>query len=221
MKSILPILSFVVVLASCSTAYKSGQTPDDVYFSPVPPKVEHTQNEEKEVREEKRQTEEYSAYEDDRYLRMKVRDRSRWSSLDDYYRDPYAYTYSGCYCNCNVNPRLYWSYHNSPYNYNVVISNPRAPIYSKPRTFNLGSYSTTNTNTSTKSPSQSRRTYSTPVRVNTSSNNAGNTLRDIFRSTDNSSSNSNSSSTSKPSTSSSSSSSSSSTNNGNAPVRRF
>ena len=34
MKSALPVLASVLILASCSTAYKSGQTPDDVYYSP-------------------------------------------------------------------------------------------------------------------------------------------------------------------------------------------
>lgn len=29
-------LAFITVLMSCSTAYKTGQTPDDVYFSPAP-----------------------------------------------------------------------------------------------------------------------------------------------------------------------------------------
>ena len=30
------IVGLVVVLGSCSSAYRTGQTPDDVYFSPVP-----------------------------------------------------------------------------------------------------------------------------------------------------------------------------------------
>ncbi|MGN6193323.1 MAG: hypothetical protein ACTHOB_00180 [Ginsengibacter sp.] len=34
-KHLLPV-AFAVVLASCSTAYRSGQTPDDVYYSPAP-----------------------------------------------------------------------------------------------------------------------------------------------------------------------------------------
>ena len=220
MKTVLPILSALVLLTSCSTVYKTGQTPDDVYFSPTPPKEEYTKQEEKEeVREERRQEDEYNAYTEDRYIRMKVRDRERWSKLDDYYRDPYAYTYSGCYCNCNVNPRLYWSYHNSPYGPNVVITNHRAPIYSKPRTFNLGSYYPQSSGNAKTASSQNRRTYTTPVRVNTSSSNAGNTLRDIFRSSDSAPAKSNSSSSS--SSSSNSSSKPAPTNNGNAPVRRF
>lgn len=32
---ILPIISTVLILSSCSTAYKSTQTPDDVYYSPA------------------------------------------------------------------------------------------------------------------------------------------------------------------------------------------
>jgi len=41
MKSFLPLLSLTLVFASCTTAYKSGQTPDDVYFSPERPQAEY------------------------------------------------------------------------------------------------------------------------------------------------------------------------------------
>ncbi|RYZ23968.1 MAG: hypothetical protein EOO10_20725, partial [Chitinophagaceae bacterium] len=34
MKLYLPLIASALVLASCSTAYKTGQTPDDVYYSP-------------------------------------------------------------------------------------------------------------------------------------------------------------------------------------------
>jgi hypothetical protein len=223
MKAVLPILSAVILLTSCSTVYKTGQTPDDVYFSPAPPKVEYSKDDEKEEsRQEKRQEDEYNAYSEDRYLRMRVRDRARWSRLDDYYRDPYAYTYSGCNCNCDVNPRLYWGYHYSPYGPNVVIVNPNTPVYSKPRTFNLNSYYPANTNTGKSTATGTRRTYTTPVRANTSSNNVGSTLRDIFRSSDSApAKSSNSSSSSSNSTNNNNSSRSTPTNNGNAPVRRF
>ena len=41
MKSFLPLLSLALVFASCSTAYKTGQTPDDVYYSPERPQAEY------------------------------------------------------------------------------------------------------------------------------------------------------------------------------------
>ncbi|MEY4628736.1 MAG: hypothetical protein RLZZ595_1062, partial [Bacteroidota bacterium] len=35
MKRIILVLSLATTMVGCSTAYRSGQTPDDVYFSPV------------------------------------------------------------------------------------------------------------------------------------------------------------------------------------------
>ena len=50
MKSYLPLLSLVLVFASCSTAYKTGQTPDDVYFSPERQRDEYVRVEKKDDR---------------------------------------------------------------------------------------------------------------------------------------------------------------------------
>jgi hypothetical protein len=219
MKRFLPLLSLVFLVTSCSTTYKSGQTPDDVYFSPARPVDDNVKSED---REEKYNKEENSyAYDDDRYLRLKIRNRDRWSEFDDYYRDPYAYTYKGCYCNCNYNPRLYWSNYYTPYGPKYVIYNPKTVVYSQPRSTNLHVFDNRGT-TSTKQPSTQTKTYNTPSTKRTVSTDAGNTLRDIFRGSDNSSNSSSQPSKSSGSSSSSSSSSgSSSTNNGNAPVRKF
>ncbi len=76
---ILLLCVLVTALGSCTTMYKSGQTPDDVYFSPsreVPAYVE-TDN-----RREDRYSQQ-DEYLDDRYLRMKSMNRSRWSAFDD------------------------------------------------------------------------------------------------------------------------------------------
>ncbi|MEJ7767822.1 MAG: hypothetical protein WKF89_08420 [Chitinophagaceae bacterium] len=53
----------VIALTSCSTAYKMGQTPDDVYFSPA---------------KERQQSEEYvaSRRDDDRYQGSQRRNES-------------------------------------------------------------------------------------------------------------------------------------------------
>jgi hypothetical protein len=70
----------VLFLTSCSTAYRAGQTPDDIYFSPGKTVgVEDNRN--------NRNREEYQEYmgsQDDAYLRRKVANRSRWSSIDDF-----------------------------------------------------------------------------------------------------------------------------------------
>ncbi|MBV9987268.1 MAG: hypothetical protein JO301_06285 [Chitinophagaceae bacterium] len=72
----------ITFLSSCSTAFKSGQTPDDVYYSPG---REIAAAKEDEVRKQDQAAyQEYISSQDDRYLRMKVANHSRWSSLDDY-----------------------------------------------------------------------------------------------------------------------------------------
>ncbi|RYY84555.1 MAG: hypothetical protein EOO15_19090 [Chitinophagaceae bacterium] len=88
MKPVLPILALTLAVASCTTPYKSGQTPDDVYYSPGRPEREYVQVDER--RDERPQPE----TREDRYLRLRVRNRDRWSQFDDYYNDPYAYRYS-------------------------------------------------------------------------------------------------------------------------------
>ena len=42
-QSITLLVLTVAVLSSCTTAYKTGQTPDDVYFSPVHKQAEYVQ----------------------------------------------------------------------------------------------------------------------------------------------------------------------------------
>lgn len=94
----------LLVLSSCSTAYKAGQTPDDVYYSPGRELTGDRKQEEK----SKRQQEQYDQYissADDRYLRMKVANYNRWSSLDDY-----SYWYDSRYDFC---PTTYSAY--NPY----------------------------------------------------------------------------------------------------------
>src|SRR5215204_1261969 len=109
MKSFLLILSLSLVFTSCSTAYKSGQTPDDVYFSPERPRAEYVRvDDDEEDRYDRGQSNssnnDYYNYEEERYLRMKVRNRQRWSYLDN---DFYSY-----------NPYIYrnYNYYNSPWN---------------------------------------------------------------------------------------------------------
>ena len=85
------------LLSGCSTAFKAGQTPDDVYYSPGREIASV-----KEEKKEKIQQEEYKEYissQDDRYLRMKVANRNRWNSLDnfEYWNDS---RYDFCNCNC-------------------------------------------------------------------------------------------------------------------------
>lgn len=224
MKQFLPLFSLVIVFGSCTTAYKSGQTPDDVYFSTAKQKEEYVRVEKDDDRQYKGSKDDY-AYDDDRYLRMKVRNRDRWAYLDDYYRDPYAYTYNRRYYYnemCCCNPRTYWNDYYNPYSTRVVYINPKVPTINRPRTYNLHVFDTPGANTNPKMSGTKSRSYANP-RNTESARNTGNELRDIFRpSTDNYSKTSSSSSgSSSGSNSNSNSSSNKSSGSTNAPARKF
>lgn len=117
-KNFLLLSGFIMVLASCTTAYKTGQTPDDVYSSPAPPEEEYVKTKKTDERRYRNyDDEEYEDYDDydDRYLRMKVRNRNRWSELDDWY------FYGGRY---NFSYYNNWGYWNDPFYWN----NPWSPV---------------------------------------------------------------------------------------------
>jgi hypothetical protein len=107
----------IVVMSSCTTAYRNMQTPDDVYFSDGRPEGILTENSEPE----------YST-------RMKCRDR-RWRDLNDDYGchyDPYHYGY-------------YYPYYYNPYYYPYPVFNFIPIPNSTPHYSNLGGYNNTRT----------------------------------------------------------------------------
>ncbi|MFL5788700.1 MAG: hypothetical protein ACJ748_11650 [Flavisolibacter sp.] len=245
MKSFLPLLSAVLILASCST-YKSGQTPDDVYFSPARPSAEYVTMDNKDNKEYRSD----DSYSEDQYLRMKVQNH-RFSAFDDdwysynpsyyyslnnsiYYNNPYNYNpYVGSYHGFgNYYGSHYYNYYN-PYYTGLVMYTPAVPVYNKPRRFNLNAYNPPANRTNTNG--HGTRTYTTNTGNNSNTNyrnsgsNAGNFLRNIFNSggSNSSSVNSNNSNNSSGSTSRSSSSNSGSSSSGSsggsghASVRRF
>jgi hypothetical protein len=228
MKSLLPLLSLLVIFASCSTAYRSGQTPDDVYFSPAKPQQEYVEVSDRDDRPTYRRNEDayyrneeaYYNSNEDRYIRMRIRNRDRWDYLDNYYRDPYAYNYKSTYYYNQYgysNPRSYWNSYYNPYGGHVVIINPRTAAPNRPRTYNLRVYDPqTYGNTNSKvSGYNSRRSNTSPSNT---TRNSGNELRDVFRSSDNSSAPSKPAST--QSSSGNSSSNSSSSGSTSAPKRK-
>jgi hypothetical protein len=198
-------------IASCSTAYKSGQTPDDLYYSPV-----RVVEEKVEKKDEVRRNTRYDNYED-RAIIMRTRDR-RWRDLDDYYDyncyyDPYRYGYNH-------------GYYYNPYYYNrpvflpgYVIVNPKN---NTPRMTNLGSY-----NSSTLVVSDTKSGETQWIRTNrayNNSNNSGSFIRRIITPSDNNNNNNNSrtysndnnSRTYSPSTNNNNSSSSGSSSSGSS-----
>lgn len=150
MKSYIFLLALAVVaMSSCTTAYKTGQTPDDVYYSPVRPQDEY-------VRTENRDNRYYEGSDDyytDRYIRMRIQNRYQWSVLDDYYfNNPYAYSPYAYYGNWSSPWNSYWAwnsyynpYYSSPWHYYggspIIIKNPvRYTPPSRAVVFNPNSY---------------------------------------------------------------------------------
>jgi uncharacterized membrane protein YgcG len=222
-RQILLLAITAAALSSCTTAYKTGQTPDDVYFSPTRPQDEYVRTEQK---EEPRYDE--NNY-DDRYLRMKVHNRTQWDYLDDWYSyERYGYSANRIY-GSYYNPYTSWNYYYNPYCHNNVIAyypgqtgHPGlinvAQNDPKPRNFSLASYTNTNFNNANNNNvkmNSYKSGLSRPVYNNRNSNDGfSNTLKQIFNSGNNSS-NSNSS-YSPPSRSYSPSSSSSGSSGGSS-----
>ncbi len=221
--TILLLAFFVAAFSSCTTAYKTGQTPDDVYFSPASPQDEYVRTD-----REDRRNYRNDEYYDDRYLRMKVSNRYRWNDFNDWYSyERYGFGYNYVYGSYN-NPYNSWNYYYNPYCNGTVVVNPKNTFaYSKPRTFNLGTYNPVATNNSKSSnvfrysnTANNNNSYNPTRNNNRTNSNSGNTLRDIFSGGNN---NSKSTNTNSPSNSSSNSGgkSSSSSSGGSAPVRKF
>lgn len=68
------------LLTGCSAVYQSGQTPDDVYFSPG----REAAAEVRRNRDDEERYQEYVTTMDDRYLRMRVANRDRWNTIDNF-----------------------------------------------------------------------------------------------------------------------------------------
>ena len=128
-KTLLLALS-VAAISSCSTAYKSGQTPDDVYYSPARVIERDTRNEERsQVRYEPA---------NDYEITMGIRDR-RWRDFrDDYDYNNSPYNYATC--------KTYnYGYYYNPFYYPWAIYTGRQIYYApavntSPRMVNLNAY---------------------------------------------------------------------------------
>ena len=234
--AILLLVLSAAIFGSCTSAYKTGQTPDDVYFSPERPQEKYVT-----AREDDNRYQGNDYYYDDQYLRMKVHNRTMWSQLDDpyFYNPSYSYMYYDNWSN-PWSPYTSWNYYYNPYCSPVIYTQKTVIASNHPRVFNLNSYNNVQpTNSSYANPkgglnNNSYNYSSRPVRIvgytpsNTNSGSgAGNFLRNIFNgsSNSNSSSGSNNSSFSSGSRSSSGGSGSSGSSGGggggSAPVRRF
>lgn len=113
---ILSICVVAAIMSSCSSAYRTSQTPDDVYYSP---------NSENRV-SNANTYDDYSAANDDQYLRMKVQNRNQWAPIDDYdywYDSRYfmpGYTPYNSFSFGYYNPSMYYS----PFSYGYYSPYP-------------------------------------------------------------------------------------------------
>lgn len=138
----------VAACSSCSTAYKSTQTPDDVYYSPTRPLLDET-------KEDNRDEVVNNYTSEDREIMMGIRDQ-RWRYMDDpcacnwgynnsfynyspygYYNSPYNYSFN--------NRNNYYGYYYNPYYYphpiyNLTVTTFRPAINTTPRMVNLNAY---------------------------------------------------------------------------------
>ena len=172
----------VAASSSCTTLYKAGQTPDDVYYSPV-----RTYGEDRAERREEPRNDVKNYNAEDRSIRLGINDR-RWRSFDnDYSYTPYSYGFNYGYY---YNP-YFWPY---PV-YNPVFINPSNPKNTTPRRANLGLYNP-NYNGGNNTPNP-KMINSRPLRPGRTYNNnngsaVGNVIRQIFTPDNNSSGSNNS-----------------------------
>jgi hypothetical protein len=123
------LLSFIVVAifaTACSTTFKSSQTVDDLYYSP-------TQLQILEVKDAKQKEIVKNSY-DDNFLKHKVKNYSRWSSIDDFnywndpryqfYNNPYQQGFNNfnCYNNNFGNPAVGFNNFYNPSFYNPIYT---------------------------------------------------------------------------------------------------
>ncbi len=193
----------VVSFSSCSTAYKTTQTPDDVYYSPARFYDEEKRDEKKDDYADTRKN-----YSEDRQIRLGIND-PRWRYFDnDINYNPYQYGYN-------------YGYYYNPYYYNLPVYNPVVvtpvnPKTATPRTTNLAAY-TPNYNNSNASSGTTKMSYiNNPVRAYNNSNNTGsrvgNTFNKIFNSSNSNNNSSESSRTYTPSNNNNNNSSTSTSN---------
>jgi hypothetical protein len=154
----------VAALSSCSSVYKSGQTPDDVYFSPARPQADEYVDVKKERDEDRYQS--YEEYQDnmrnDRFLRMSVGNPyylnayNSYDGLDWRYNSYNMYGYNSYSYNSPWNSYYAWNSFYNPYCYspyafygggyygNVGNKLSFSTPVSRPVAFNINSYSNNN-----------------------------------------------------------------------------
>jgi hypothetical protein len=203
------LLGIIAVFTGCSSAYRVGQTPDDVYYSPAPQVNTYVTTTNQQDRDSYGYNNNYNS--EDFAIRRGINDPRYRSniSLDfgygynpyDYYGSSFYSPYSSYYSpysypGISLYPYNYYSSYSSYYNYyyppvyytsksSGVISNYRGP-----RQYNMGVYNNTNINRGNNQSTQPTTSNSVPVRTfstqpaNTTG--VGNLIRRVFTPSNNS-----------------------------------
>jgi hypothetical protein len=194
LRIILPAIIGIAAFSSCATAYRTGQTPDDVYYSPARQGAAYaTMDQQRDGRGSYQQgnnRSDYYSY-DDRWLRMRVMNRNRWSAFDDYDWNDWRYnswsynSYSPYGWNNYWNSYYRWNSWYNPYCGGIIVVNPKTNpnVYTKVRNFSLNSYTNTNYNTANNSPTRGKgiRLGSGSGYNNSNSNSGlGSSIRKVF-----------------------------------------
>jgi len=193
LRTVLPAIIAIAAFSSCASAYRTGQTPDDVYYSPAREGAAYAQVEQRRDGRGSYRNDDYYSY-DDRWLRMRVTNRYRWSAFDDYdYYDwrynPWAYNaYSPYYWNSYSywNNYYYWNSWYNPYSGGIIVVSPKTnPVaYNQVRNFSLSSYTNNNYNNTNAARRSNSAKYNNNARYNNSNsryNNNNSTLGQSFR----------------------------------------
>ncbi|MBC7903496.1 MAG: hypothetical protein H7Y27_08735 [Gemmatimonadaceae bacterium] len=213
----------VAALSSCSSVYKTGQTPDDVYYSPAKERDSYVEVEKTDRYEPQGYQEFQDNYRNDRFLRLSVRNRYYMNSYNDYGWNDWRYNTYAYNWNSPWNSYYHWNSFYNPYCMPAYyyypkgggVSNSYTYNKSRPSAFNYNSY--TNNNRSYSTPVRSSRTsyyYNGNNNNNNRYNNSNNASGRHLYNNSNTNSSSNSSSTPSRSYTPSSSSGSSSSGSG-------
>lgn len=117
---ILLLAAGIASLTSCSSLYKTGQTPDDVYYSPARPAAEYVQNDRNDRYDGYQSYQEYQdSYRDDRFLRLSVSMGNPYytSVYDDYSWFDWRSNAYAFYGNSPWNNYWAWNNYYNPYAY--------------------------------------------------------------------------------------------------------
>lgn len=212
------LLSLVGSLTACSSAYKTGQTPDDVYYSPTREQDSYVEAEERRDRYQAQRYDDYvNDYRNDRFLRMSLRNRLYMPAYDDFFWNDWRFGFVNNWYN-PWNSYYAWNSFYNPYcvapvyngkTYNryqgvfrpsanaiTYYSAPTAPRTTPRYAFTRSSYSNSYLTPSSRSNSSSFRKIMSGIENSSSSGSATRSDRTISPSSSGSSSRSSSGSSS-------------------------